>query len=105
MSSASQRLLLFRGGWSLGVLEACVKSNGNSIITSNWWRAALCVDGKDAWKVPGKFLTPFDLAQLAGTADQIQKRLIEAAREIEEMTAAHDAAILKDDLLVRFLPR
>jgi hypothetical protein len=58
------------------------------------------VDGKDAWKVAGKLLTPFDLAQLAGTADQIQKRLIEAAREIEEMTAAHDAAVLKDDLLV-----
>jgi hypothetical protein len=53
--------------------------------------------------VPGKLLTPFDLAQLVGTADKIQQRLLEAAREIEEMTAAHDAAILKDDLLVRIL--
>eukprot|EP00884_Botryococcus_braunii_P019534 jgi/Botrbrau1/6264/Bobra.0129s0014.3 len=83
------------GGFTPLHLAALHNDDGKMAVTLT----TLCVDGKDAWKVAGKLLTPFDLAQLAGTADQIQKRLIEAAREIEEMTAAHDAAVLKDDLL------
>lgn len=40
------------------------------------------------------------MAQLAQTADQIQGRLLQFARESEERLAAEEAAILKDISLV-----
>jgi hypothetical protein len=45
-------------------------------------------------------MTPYDLARAAGTARNIQNRLLAAAHQVEEITAAGDAAILKAYLLV-----
>lgn len=56
--------------------------------------AVLCVDGQSAWSIPAADgLTPFQLAQRAGTAEGVQAMISKAmAKRYAAVAAAQDRA-------------
>jgi hypothetical protein len=87
------------GGEGLPVMESSQPSSDQKLKSarlndSGVWRAVLCVDGQSAWAVPAADgLTPFQLAQKAGTAEGVQANISAAmAKRHAALVASQDAA-------------